>query len=89
MFAGLVAKRIALPLIQHFPRTRGCEQRVGGWKGQMEGQIEGRGWVDTQGQMGRQLEGGVVGWWRGIVDRNSLKVAIPQEAELRLHPRLA
>lgn len=57
-------------------------------EGQMEGQIEGRGWVDTQGQMGRQLEGGVVGWWNGV-DRNSLKVTTPQEAELRLHPRLA
>lgn len=54
VFAGLVAKRITLPLIQVSPRTRGCEQRVGGWKGQMEGQIEGRGWVDTQGQMERQ-----------------------------------
>jgi hypothetical protein len=54
----------------------------------MEGQIEGRGWVDTQGQMGRQLEGGLVGWWSGV-DRNSLKVEIPQEEELRLHSRLA
>lgn len=60
VFAGMVAKRITLPLIQVSPRTRGCEQRVGGWKGQMEGQIEGRGWVDTQGQMERQREDGVV-----------------------------
>lgn len=67
VFAGLVAKQILLPLILVSPRTRGCEQRVGGWKGQMEGQIEVRGWVDYAGQMERQIEGGVgmgggVGW---------------------------
>lgn len=45
-------------------------------------------WVEMQGQMERQLEGGVVGWWSGE-ERNSLKVITPQEAELRLHPRLA
>lgn len=48
VFAGLVAKQTTLSLILISPRTRGCEQKVGGWKRQMEGQSEDRGWVGMQ-----------------------------------------
>lgn len=74
VFAGLVAKQILMPLILVSPRTRDVSrgwvvgkdrwkdssksERVGGYAGQMERQIEG---------------GGGGGKWSRM-DRNSLKV---------------